>query len=120
MSTEARSLVTAYIQPHLEGRVVRALQDLPTFPGFSLIEARGQGRGKGAGGPYHAEDHDLTYQRHIKLEVSCAADQVEAVIDAVVKAAHTGRKGDGVIFVSPLSAQIRISDYLPASAEAKS
>lgn len=47
---EALSLVTAFIHPHLEARVIRALHDLPEFPGFSVAEARGQGRGRGFGG----------------------------------------------------------------------
>lgn len=118
MTTEPRSLVTEFIQPHLEGRVIRALHDLPDFPGFSLVDARGQGRGKGVGGPYHAEDHDLTYQRHLQLLVSCPTAQVDAVVEAVATAARTGRKGDGVIFVSPVTRHVRISDC--ASVEATS
>lgn len=115
MSIDARALVTAFIKPHLEGRVVRALHELPDFPGFSLVEARGQGRGKGSGGPYYAEDHDLTYQRHLALVIACASSQVDAIVEAVAQAAHTGRKGDGVILVSPLISQRRISEHLPAS-----
>ncbi len=120
MSTEACRLVTAFIQPHLEGRVVRALHDLPNFPGFSVLEARGQGRGKGAGGPYHAEDHNLIYQRHLMLLIACGASQVQTVVDTVAWAARTGRKGDGVILVSALSEQIRISDHAAARPEVTS
>lgn len=43
-------LVTALIRPHMEGHVVRALHELPDFPGFTLTDVRGQGRGRGQGG----------------------------------------------------------------------
>ncbi|MDI4657447.1 hypothetical protein K9U41_13640, partial [Xanthobacter autotrophicus] len=42
----ALRLVTALIHPHLEARVIKALHELPEFPGFSLAEVRGQGRGR--------------------------------------------------------------------------
>ena len=45
----AMTLITALIRPHMEGHVVRALHDMPDFPGFTFDEVRGQGRGRGQG-----------------------------------------------------------------------
>ncbi|OYX12335.1 MAG: transcriptional regulator [Rhizobiales bacterium 32-66-8] len=109
MSTEMK-LVTAYIHPLLEARVVRALHDLPEFPGFSMVEVRGQGRGKGAGGTYLASESDLVYQRHLQVQIVCAADAVEVISRIVADAGWTGRKGDGVIIVTPVESFSRIRE----------
>ncbi|HQS46498.1 MAG: transcriptional regulator [Rhizobiales bacterium 24-66-13] len=109
MSTEMK-LVTACIHPHLEARVVKALHDLPEFPGFSIIELRGQGRGKGADGTYLASETDLVYQRHLQLQIVCATDAVETISRIVAEAGWTGRKGDGVIIVTPVEGFSRIRE----------
>ncbi|MFH1556771.1 MAG: P-II family nitrogen regulator [Pseudomonadota bacterium] len=103
-------LITAYIHPLLEARVVRALHELPEFPGFSLTEVRGQGRGRGAGGTYLASESDLLYQRHLQVQIVCAANAVAVISRALVEAAWTGRKGDGVIFVTPVEGLMRIRE----------
>lgn len=115
MSTETipgggLKLITAFIHPHLEGRVVRALHDLPEFPGFSFVEARGQGRGRGAGGTYVASEYDLLYQRHLRLEVVCRAEAVEEIVGLITHAGWTGRRGDGVVFVTDVERFQRIRE----------
>jgi nitrogen regulatory protein PII len=92
------TLVTALIRPHMEARVIRALHELKDCPGFTLTEARGQGRGRGAGGTYQASDSGLLYQRHLCLQVVCASPRAVELCRVVVAAAWTGHKGDGVIF----------------------
>ena len=110
MSTENLMLVTAYIHPHLEARVVQALRELPEFPGFSLTEVRGQGRGRGVDGAYLATESDLLYQRHLQVQIVCAADAVEPLSRVLVDAAWTGRAGDGVLFVTPVCSMVRIRE----------
>lgn len=125
MSTEASPgamddglrLVTAFIHPHLEGRVVRALHELPEFPGFTFTEARGQGRGRGAGGTYVASEYDLTYQRHLQLQIVCRAGVVEVVISTLSRAGWTGHRGDGVVFVTPVERFARIREAGKAQAQ---
>ena len=94
----AMSIVTALIRPHMEGHVVRALHDLPEFPGFFITEARGQGRGRGAGGVYEATEFDLTYNRYLHVQLVCQTAIANQVCDAIAAAAWTGHKGDGVVF----------------------
>lgn len=117
MSTEPLKLITAFIHPHLESRVVRALHDLPEFPGFSLSETRGQGRGRGAGGTYVASETELVYQRHLQLQIICPASAVEALSRTLIAAAWTGRKGDGVVFVTPVESFSRIREASAATAQ---
>ena len=116
---DALRLVTAIIHRHLEGRVVRALHELPEFPGFTLTEARGQGRGRGAGGTYVASEYDLTYQRHLQMQIVCDAAAVETVIATLTRAGWTGRRGDGVVFVTPVERFSRIREAGEAQAQAQ-
>lgn len=118
MSTDRKmTIITALIKPQVEGRVIHALHDQPEFPGFSVVEVRGQGRGRGAGGSYRATEYDFTYQRHLQLTIVCRADMAASVCDAIAKAAWTGKKGDGVIFTSDAKSFDRIRDIGEPAAE---
>lgn len=115
MSTDAIAhdelrLLTALIHPELEERVVRALQELPRFPGFTLVEVRGQGRGRGIGGAYEASEYDLAYQRHLRLEIVCRAAETAPIARVISRAGWTGRRGDGVVFVTPVESFARIRE----------
>lgn len=109
--------ITAFLQPHLEARAVQALHALDEFPGFSIVEARGQGRGRGAGGTYVASEYDLTYQRHIRIEIVCRAAAVDLIVRTLAEAGWTGRRGDGVIFVSAVERFVRIREAGTPAAE---
>lgn len=104
------TIVTALIRPHMEGRVVRALHDLPEFPGFFVTGTRGQGRGRGSGGAYTATEFDLTYHTFLQLQTVCHADMVDVIADTIAAAAWTGNKGDGVIFTTDAHSFIRIRE----------
>jgi len=111
MNTEIEmTIVIALIRPHMEGPVVRALHDLPQFPGFTITDARGQGRGRGVGGSYQAIESDLTYHRFLQFQIVCPAVQATDVCSTIVKAGWTGRKGDGVVFSGPVTSFARIRE----------
>ena len=111
MSTESgMAVVTALIRPQMEGRVVRALHDLPEFPGLFITSARGQGRGRGKGGAYTASEFDLTYHPFLQLQTVCRAELAGTIADAIAEAAWTGNKGDGVVFTTDAQAFIRIRE----------
>lgn len=116
MSTEpAMTIITAFIRPHMESRVVHALHELPEFPGFFLSEVRGQGRGYGAGGSYEATESDLTYHRFLQIQLICRTDGASEVRRRIAEAASTGRKGDGVIFSADADAFLRIREAINAA-----
>ncbi len=102
-------VVTALIRPHMKDHVVRALHDLPEFPGFFFVEVRGQGRARGAGGSYTSESK-LTYHHFLQLQIACRPDQVSEIRNAIVVSAWTGRKGDGVIFTTDATSFVRIRE----------
>ena len=73
-----------------------------------MTEVKGFGRQKGHTELYRGAEYVVDFLPKIKVEVVVADDRVEAVIDAIVKSAHTGKIGDGKIFVSPIEQVIRI------------
>jgi nitrogen regulatory protein PII len=111
MSTEQdMTIVTALIRPHMEGRVVRALHDLPEFPGLFVVGARGQGRGRGKGGAYVASEFELTYHPFLQVQTVCRSDMADTIADIIAVAAWTGHKGDGVIFTTHADSFFRIRE----------
>ena len=111
MNTESsQTLITALIRPHMEGHVVRALHDLADFPGFTFDEVRGQGRGRGQGGSYVSTDTDLTYHQYLELRLVCRSELADEICGRIATAAWTGRKGDGVVYTTPVHAFARIRE----------
>ena len=100
--------IKAVIQPHMLSNVVRGLHALPHFPGFTIMDARGQGRGRGAGGSFKVTEEDIDYHRKIVLEVVCSDDLVASLVETIRLTAHTGRQGDGIITVGSLDDVVRI------------
>ncbi len=100
--------IKAIIHPHMVQKVVHALRELDHFPGFTLLDARGQGRGRGAKGAYIVTEDDIDYHRKTIMVIVCADEIVSTITETIRKAAHTGHKGDGIITVRNLEEVIRI------------
>ncbi|MBN9534627.1 MAG: P-II family nitrogen regulator [Alphaproteobacteria bacterium] len=101
--------VEAIIQPHRLPKVVQALHTLPAFPGFTILDAHGQGRGRGAGGHFiHEPNEGLLYHRRTVIVVICENDRARDIAQKIVQTAHTGNPGDGIITISDVSEVIRI------------
>ncbi|MDA1280983.1 MAG: P-II family nitrogen regulator [Chloroflexi bacterium] len=100
--------ITATIQPHRLSNVVRALHQLPHFPGFTIWDARGQGRGRGAGGAFKVTEDSIDYHRKNLLQITCADELVTSIVETIQKSAHTGNPGDGLIVVTDVAEVIRI------------
>ncbi len=100
--------VKAIIQPHMLNRVMDALHALPHFPGVTVSDCLGQGRGRGAGGQYVATEETIGFHKMAKLELFCADACAEEIVRVIQIAAHTGNPGDGVILVVDLPRVVRI------------
>lgn len=100
--------ITAIIQPHTLSRVMHALHALPHFPGVTLLDAHGQGRGRGVGGAFCPTEENFTFHKKTVLLVTCEASQADSIAAALVRAAHTGNKGDGLITIKDVARVIRI------------
>ena len=99
--------VEAIIKPFKQDEVKEALQEIG-IQGLSIIEARGFGRQKGHTELYRGAEYVVDFLPKVKVEVVVTDDQVDAVIEAIIGAAKTGKIGDGKIFVSPVEQTIRI------------
>lgn len=100
--------IKAVIQPHMLGKVMEALHAVPHFPGVTVSDCQGQGRGRGTGGRFEATQETIFFVKKIKLEMFCADAACDELVDVVRRAAHTGNPGDGVIMVADLPRVVRI------------
>ncbi|HET8904026.1 MAG TPA: P-II family nitrogen regulator [Saccharospirillum sp.] len=100
-------LVTAIIKPFKLDDVRESLSEVGV-QGITVTEVKGFGRQKGHTELYRGAEYVVDFLPKIKLEVAIDDAKVESVIDAISKAANTGKIGDGKIFVSSLEQVIRI------------
>jgi len=100
-------LVTAIIKPFKMDDVRAALSEIGV-QGITSTEVKGFGRQRGHTELYRGAEYVVDFLPKVKLEIAVGDAQVEAVIEAIVKSANTGKIGDGKIFVSPLEQVIRI------------
>jgi nitrogen regulatory protein P-II 2 len=100
-------LVTAIIKPFKLDDVRSALSE-QGVQGITVTEVKGFGRQKGHTQLYRGAEYVVDFLPKLKLEIAVAEEHVEATIDAIIKAASTGKIGDGKIFVTTLEQVIRI------------
>ena len=100
-------LVTAIIKPFKLDDVRQALHEVG-IAGITVSEVKGFGRQKGHTELYRGAEYKVDFLPKLKLETAVREELVEQVVEAIVKAAVTGKIGDGKIFVSSLEQTIRI------------
>ena len=100
-------LVTAIIKPFKLDDVREALSEMEVH-GITVTEVKGFGRQKGHTELYRGAEYVVDFLPKVKLDIAIAADRVDAIIEAISKAANTGKIGDGKIFVVNLEQAIRI------------
>ena len=100
-------LITAVIKPFKLDDVREGLSEIGV-QGITVTEVKGFGRQKGHTELYRGAEYVVDFLPKVKVEVAAQSDQVEQVIEAITKAANTGKIGDGKIFVTPLEQIIRI------------
>jgi nitrogen regulatory protein P-II 2 len=100
-------LVTAIIKPFKLDDVRQALHEVG-INGITVTEVRGFGRQKGHTELYRGAEYNVDFLPKLKLETAVTNEMVELVVEAIQRAASTGKIGDGKIFVSSLEEVIRI------------
>jgi nitrogen regulatory protein P-II 1 len=100
-------LVTAVIKPH-KWEDVRAALATVGITGMTVSEVSGYGRQKGHTEVYRGAEYDVALVPKVRLEVVVDDGDAEAVVDAIVKAAATGRIGDGKVWVVPVESIVRV------------
>ena len=99
--------IEAIIKPFKLDEVKEALQDVG-LQGITVTEAKGFGRQKGHTELYRGAEYVVDFLPKVKLEVVLPEDMVEKAVEAIKSSAHTGRIGDGKIFISTIEDVIRI------------
>jgi nitrogen regulatory protein P-II 1 len=99
--------IEAIIKPFKLEEVKDALSEIG-IEGMTVSEVKGFGRQKGHTEIYRGSEYTVDFLPKIKLEVVLADNRVDAALEAIVKAARTGKIGDGKIFVSSIQDAIRI------------
>jgi nitrogen regulatory protein P-II 2 len=100
-------LVVAIIKPFRLDDVREALTPLGV-QGLTVTEVKGFGRQKGQTEIYRGAEYHVSFLPKVKIEVAVPDDLAEPVVEAIVKSAHTGKIGDGKIFVLDIERAVRI------------
>jgi nitrogen regulatory protein P-II 1 len=100
-------LVTAIVKPFKLDEVKEALRAVGVN-GLTATEVQGFGRQRGHTEVYRGAEYQVDFVPKVKIEVLCDEDDVQGVVDAILKAARTGKIGDGKIMVLPAEQVWRI------------
>ena len=100
-------LITAIVKPFKLDDVREALSEIGV-QGITVTEVKGFGRQKGHTELYRGAEYVVDFLPKVKIEAAVADSVVDQTIEAITKAANTGKIGDGKVFVSPLEQIIRI------------
>lgn len=99
-----RKLIIAIVRPFLVDKLVVAFENIEKFPGITVVDASGFGQRVNQTwdetlNPFHPKK---------QIEIAVPNEMVEQIIEVIHKHAHTGKNGDGMIFVLPIEQTIRI------------
>ncbi|HID50407.1 MAG TPA: P-II family nitrogen regulator [Chromatiales bacterium] len=100
-------MVMAIIKPFKLDDVREALSEIGV-QGITVTEVKGFGRQKGHTELYRGAEYVVDFLPKVKIEAAVADSLVDQVLEAIAKAAHSGKIGDGKIFVSPIEQAVRI------------
>ena len=100
-------LVTAVIKPH-KWEDTRVALETVGVTGMTVSEVSGYGRQKGHTEVYRGAEYDIALVPKIRLEIVVNDEDVQVVVDAIVRTAATGRIGDGKVWVVPVESVVRV------------
>ena len=100
-------LVTAVIKPH-KWEDTRAALEAAGVNGMTVSEVNGYGRQKGHTEVYRGAEYDIALVPKVRIEILVADDDAAAIVEAIANAAHTGKIGDGKVWVSPVESAVRV------------
>jgi len=100
-------LVTAVIKPHKWEDVRQALET-SGVTGMTVSEVSGYGRQKGHTEVYRGAEYDISLVPKVRIEIVVDDADADAVVDTIIGAAHTGRIGDGKVWVSAIETVVRV------------
>ena len=97
-------LIIAIARPFTLEKVVSAFEDIEGFPGMTVMDSEGFGQ--------RLRNSTIArldpFKPNKRIEIACSDDMVDQIVAAIREHAHTGKKGDGIIFVIPVEAAVLI------------
>lgn len=117
--TDDAWMVEAIVQPFKLDSVILALEELPEFRGVTVSDCRGFGQEKLAAHdaasdapPRHRGTDFIDFTTKVKLEIAVSGKAAaDRIVDAIVRTAHTGRRGDGKVFAWALKRAVRVRTF---------
>ena len=99
--------IEAIVKPHKFEEIQEALREAGVA-GMTVTDVKGFGRQRGHTEIYRGSEYTVDFVPKTMIEILAADDQVPVIVDAILKAANTGKVGDGKIFISPVTEVLRI------------
>lgn len=90
-------LIVAVVRPFVIDRLLVTLEDIENFPGLTLADSEGFGQRLAS-----SSDAFNPFKPNKRIEIAAPDEMVEQIVEAIRAAAHTGKKGDGIILVLPI------------------
>ncbi|MEV1019114.1 P-II family nitrogen regulator [Streptomyces sp. NPDC050264] len=100
-------LITAVVKPYRLDEVKTALQELGVL-GLTVTEASGYGRQRGHTEVYRGAEYQVDLVPKVRIEVVVGDEDAEPAMDAIVRAARTGKIGDGKVWAVPVDSVVRV------------
>lgn len=104
-------MITALIQPFKLDDVVLALEHITAFPGLTVTKCRGFGREKTEPHERSVREAVTDFTAKVRIEIAASDSVAVEIAETIARAAHTGRGGDGKVFVWTLDHAIRITTH---------
>lgn len=96
-------LIIAVVRPFVVERLVVAFETIEDFPGLTIMDSEGFGQ------RLKTSDYALNpFKPNKRIEIAAPDEMVEPIVAAIREQAHTGKKGDGIIFISPVEKSVLI------------
>ncbi len=99
--------IEAIIDPEMLSRVISALHALDHFPGVTVSDAQGQGRGEGPGGKYIPHGPSWAFAKKTRVEIFCTNADADNLVEVICNAARLGEATHGIIAVTTLDHVVR-------------
>jgi nitrogen regulatory protein PII len=100
--------IKAIIQPFMLGKVCEALREIEDLPGLTVSQVMGWGKARAAGVQDVVKEGGCVFAKKTKIEMVLPSHLVEEVVQVVSEAAHTGKVGDGKLFVYDVQEVVKI------------
>ena len=96
-------LIIAIVRPFLVDRLIVAFENIENFPGLTIVDSEGFGQRLKT-----SNDALDPFKANKRIEIAASDEMVEEIVAAIRANAHTGKKGDGIVFVVPLDKAVLI------------